>query len=31
MNTERDVFIEEKGGLNNGYYEREMKTQLFEI
>jgi len=22
MNTERYVFIEEKGGLRNGYYER---------
>ena len=31
MNTERDVFIEEKGGLKNGYYERAMKTKLFEI
>ena len=31
MNTDRDVFIEEKGGLKNGYYERAMKTKLFEI
>ena len=31
MNTERDVFLEEKGGLKNGYYERAMKTKFGEI
>jgi len=31
MKTERDVFLEEKGGLKNGYYGRAMKTKLFEI
>ena len=31
MNTERDVFLEEKGGLRNGYYERAMKTKFGEI
>jgi len=31
MKTERDVFIDEHGGIKNGYYERAMKTKLFEI
>jgi len=31
MNTERDVFIDEHGGIKNGYYGRAMKTKLFEI
>jgi len=31
MKTERDVFLEEKGGLKNGYYERTMKTKFGEI
>jgi len=31
MKTERDVFLEENGGLKNGYYERAMKTKFGEI
>jgi transposase-like protein len=31
MNTERDVFIEEHGGLRNGFYERKVKTKFGEI
>jgi len=31
MNTERDVFIDEHGGIKNGYYERTMKTKFGEI
>ena len=31
MNTERDVFIEEHGGLRNGFHERKVKTKFREI
>ena len=31
MKTERDVFIDEHGGIKNGYYERAMKTKFGEI
>ena len=31
MNTERYVFIEEHGGLRNGFYERKVKTKFGEI
>ena len=31
MNTERDVFIDEHGGLRNGFYERKVKTKFGEI
>ena len=31
MTTERDVFLEEHGGLRNGFYERTMKTKFGEI
>ncbi|MGC9193795.1 MAG: transposase [Thermoplasmata archaeon] len=31
MNTERDVFIDEHGGIKNGYYERTIKTKYGEI
>ena len=31
MNTERDVFIDENGGLRNGFYERKVKTRFGEI
>jgi len=31
MKTERDVFIDEHGGIKNGYYERTMKTKFGEI
>ena len=31
MNTERYVFIEEHGGLRNGFYERKVKTKFREI
>ncbi|MGC8618521.1 MAG: hypothetical protein ACP5UZ_07305 [Thermoplasmata archaeon] len=31
MRTERDVFIEEHGGLKNGFYERSMKMKYVEI
>jgi len=31
MKTERDVFIDEHGGIKNVYYGRAMKTKLFEI
>jgi len=31
VNTERDVFIDEHGGIKNGYYERAMKTKFGEI
>ena len=31
MNTERCVFIEEHGGLRNGFYERKVKTKFGEI
>jgi hypothetical protein len=29
MKTERDVFIDEHGGIKNVYYGRAMKTKLF--
>lgn len=31
MTTERDVFLDEHGGLRNGHYERTMKTKFGEI
>jgi len=31
MKTERDVFIDEHGGIKNGYYGRAMKTKFGEI
>jgi len=31
MTTERDVFLDEHGGLRNGFYERTMKTKFGEI
>ena len=31
MSTERDVFIDEHGGLRNGFYERKVKTRFWEI
>ena len=31
MSKERDVFIEEHGGLRNGFYERKVKTKFGEI
>ena len=31
MKTERDVFIDEHGGMKNGYYGRAMKTKFGEI
>ena len=31
MNTERNVFIKEYGGLRNGFYERKVKKKLGQI
>ncbi len=31
MRTERDVFIEEHGGMKNGFYERSIKAKYGEI
>ncbi len=28
MNTEMDVFLDEHGGLRNGFYERTIKTKF---
>ncbi len=31
MNTEREVFLDENGGMKNGFYKRSMKTRIGEI
>ncbi len=31
MNIEREVFLDENGGMKNGFYKRSMKTRIGEI